>query len=140
MRKNAKEFLEIKAAQWSTLVGKPTRYDVRMAANHCVPVTPSSEHVLLFSAKTTELLAQAIEAYEENPTSATYRELQKITIVKAIAFNRHRGQDVTSLDVVEYTKAKRAHLNSNTEIINTFSASAKENYYKYQMVETLGKC
>ena len=28
MRKNAKEFLEIKAAQWSTLVGKPTRYDV----------------------------------------------------------------------------------------------------------------
>jgi hypothetical protein len=63
-------------------VGKPTRYDVRVAANNSVPVTPSSEHVLLFSAKTTEMLAQAIEAYEENPTSANYRELQKITIVK----------------------------------------------------------
>ena len=47
---------------------------------------------------------------------------------------------MTSLDEAEYTKAKRVHLNSNTKIINTFSASAKENYYKYQMVETLGKC
>ena len=88
--------------KWAVLVGAPTRYDILEVSNNRRLTEPSTADILLFGKRTSELLEEAIDKFEQTPSRETYKSLQKITIVKTIAFNRRRGQDVSGLNVTEW--------------------------------------
>ena len=140
IRKDATEFLLLHAGRWSHLVGVPTKFDMLQVLNNSAKKIPSSDDVLLFAKKTTELLELAIEEFTGNPNLTTYRKLQKITLVKCITFNRRRGNDVAALNVAEFEKACATDVSGSNKVISeTLSKKAKKNVEEYLLISTIGK-
>jgi hypothetical protein len=61
-----------------------------------------------FSKGLTESLEQALLSFEDNPTLTTFRNLQKMLLVKVITFNRKGYTDIFSckIPVPRYTMVR----------------------------------
>ena len=92
--------------EWKDLVavkrGNASLKDLGSAETDDLPTTTD---IMQFSSGLSHALTRAINSFEENMSQRTYRELQEVTAVKIVQFNRKRGSEVTNLTVTDYTSS-----------------------------------
>jgi hypothetical protein len=99
---------KLKRMEWTVRVVKGSKFLIAQRQTNQIINLPTTADVVKFSKGLTESLEQALLSFEDNPTLTTFRNLQKMLLVKVITFNRKGYTDIFSckIPVPRYTMVR----------------------------------
>jgi hypothetical protein len=96
---------KVKSTDWSDVVSTGSHFLISKRKRGITITLPTKEDVVKFALAMASKLEKAVDNFEANPNSReAYRQLQEVTLIWTIAFNRKRGCKVSTMTLTDYER------------------------------------
>jgi len=112
---------------------------IRQNRHNKLIALPTSADMVKFAEGLKLKLDAAIAEYVQDPSASNYRAVQVTAMVRAIQFNRRRGQDVASTTPMDVETAQTTREAMNTESWSRLSEEEKEIAAQHKLIVVNGK-
>jgi hypothetical protein len=138
--KAVQDFQELMKSDWPVSVTTACHFAIKEKRRNEVPCIPSTEDTIRFATHCKTKLESALQAFEQSPDTANYRNLQKATLARMAQFNRRRGGEVSEVKVVDFIRAMERSASTTDEIFKSLSPEEQAAARSHKLLVVNGKC